>query len=174
MSAMRAPKEKAAPAAEPGGGVVRAMTADDVAAVARLEKETFTTPWNARTFRTLLGRPGAELWVAEDPEAGVVGYYVLWCIQDQGELANIAVQERFRGRRLGGVLLDHALGVAEQRGVESVYLEVRLSNEQASSMYASRGFEQVGVRRNYYEQPREDARVLMKRLPRGATQADGA
>jgi ribosomal-protein-alanine N-acetyltransferase len=148
------------------------MAAGDVAAVARLEKQSFSTPWNAKTFRTLLGRTGAELWVAEDEEEGVVGYYVLWCIQDQGELANIAVRESFRGRRLGGLLLDHALEVAERRGVESVYLEVRVSNDQAAAMYASRGFEQVGVRRNYYDSPREDARVLMKRLPPAPTPPD--
>jgi ribosomal-protein-alanine N-acetyltransferase len=148
------------------------MASADVPVVARLEKQSFTTPWNAKTFRTLLGRTGAELWVAEHEEEGVIGYYVLWCIQDQGELANIAVRESFRGRHLGGLLLDHALEVAEQRGVESVYLEVRVSNDQAAAMYASRGFEQVGVRRNYYDSPREDARVLMRRLPQANAASD--
>jgi ribosomal-protein-alanine N-acetyltransferase len=140
------------------------MAADDVATVARLEKESFSTPWNARTFRTLLGRPGAELWVAEHPTGGVIGYYVLWCIQDQGELANIAVEARFRGQRIGSMLLDHALEVAASRGVESVYLEVRVSNANARAMYESRGFTQIGVRRSYYDRPREDACVLMTRI----------
>jgi ribosomal-protein-alanine N-acetyltransferase len=140
------------------------MSVEDVASVARLERESFTTPWSARTFRTLLGRPGAELWVAEHASGGVVGYYVLWCIQDQGELANIAVEARYRGQRIGAMLLDHALEVAASRGVETVYLEVRVSNEAARAMYQSRGFEQIGTRRNYYDRPREDACVLMTRL----------
>jgi [ribosomal protein S18]-alanine N-acetyltransferase len=163
MSAMRVGKrEPATPT--PGAVVVRLMSIEDVATVARLERESFTTPWSARTFRTLRGRPGAELWVAEHESGGVVGYYVLWCIQDQGELANIAVETRYRGQRIGAMLLDHALEVAASRGVQSVYLEVRVSNAAARAMYESRGFEQIGVRRNYYDRPREDACVLMTRL----------
>ena len=164
MSAMRVRKENAGATPTPGAVIVRAMEADDVATVARLERESFSTPWNARTFRTLLGRPGAELWVAEHESGGVIGYYVLWCIQDQGELANIAVEQRYRGQRIGAMLLDHALEVSASRGVESVYLEVRVSNVTARQMYESRGFEQIGVRRNYYDRPREDACVLMTRL----------
>jgi ribosomal-protein-alanine N-acetyltransferase len=158
--------ERGEPAASPVPGVVavRPMEPPDVRAIARLEAECFSTPWSAATFRTLLRRSGAELWVAEQAPYGVIGYYVLWCIQEQGELANIAVDERFRGRHIGSMLLDHALTVARGRGVESVYLEVRASNEGAAAMYASRGFEQIGVRRSYYERPREDARVLAKHL----------
>lgn len=168
MSAMRVRKEDPA-TPTPGAVVVRSMSPDDVTTVSRLERESFTTPWSARTFRTLLGRPGAELWVAEHETGGVVGYYVLWCIQDQGELANIAVEARYRGQRIGAMLLDHALETAASRGVESVYLEVRVSNDAARQMYESRGFEQIGVRRNYYDRPREDACVLMTRLaPRPA------
>lgn len=152
---------------DPGAMVVRAMTARDVPVVARLEAASFSTPWSSRTFKTLLSRSGAELWVAERVGEGVIGYYVLWCIQDQGELANIAVEERFRGHHIGSLLLDHALDVARRRGVESVYLEVRVSNEGARALYASRGFEQIGVRKAYYDRPREDARVLMKRLDPG-------
>lgn len=167
MSAMRIAKQSSS-GPVPGAVQVRPMKAADVTRVARLEVESFSTPWSAATFRTLLRRPGAELWVAELDPDGVIGYYVLWCIQDQGEVANIAVEERFRGRGIGAMLLDHSLEVAARRGVESVYLEVRVSNEQARALYDSRGFEQIGVRRNYYERPREDARVLRKRLAPGA------
>jgi ribosomal-protein-alanine N-acetyltransferase len=164
MSAMRVRKEDPPATPTPGPVVIRAMAAEDVPTVARLEKESFSTPWNARTFRTLLGRPGAELWVAEHASSGVIGYYVLWCIQDQGELANIAVEAGFRGQRIGSMLLDHALEVAASRGVESVYLEVRVSNATARAMYESRGFEQIGTRKNYYDRPREDACVLVTRI----------
>ena len=163
MSAMRVRKESPA-TPTPGAVVVRSMSPDDVATVSRLERESFSTPWSARTFRTLLGRPGAELWVAEHETGGVVGYYVLWCIQDQGELANIAVAPQLRDLGLGGYLLDRMAEEALGRGVESLYLEVRVSNTRARAMYASRGFQEIGVRRDYYEKPREDARVLMKRL----------
>ena len=146
------------------GILVRRMRDGDVERVAEIESFAFSTPWEATTFRLLLDRPGAVLLVLEVPPDRVAGYAVLWCIQDQGELANIAVIPEFRNRQLGAYLLDRVLDEARDRTVESLYLEVRVSNFRARSMYASRGFEEIGVRRDYYEKPREDARILMKRL----------
>lgn len=140
------------------------MEERDVHAVAAIEADAFTTPWKATAFRTLLDRPGAVLLVLDLPSRPVSGYSVLWCIQDQGELANIAIVPEFREQGLGRQLLERVLAEARQRGVESLYLEVRDSNLRARSMYASQGFEEIGVRRDYYEKPREHARVLMKRL----------
>ena len=146
------------------GILVRRMRDGDVEHVAEIESSAFSTPWEAATFRLLLDRPGAVLLVLEVPPDRVAGYAVLWCIQDQGELANIAVIPEFRNRQLGAYLLDRVLDEARERTVESLYLEVRVSNFRARSMYASHGFEEIGVRRDYYEKPREDARILMKRL----------
>lgn len=151
----------------PGAGVVpriRAMSRTDVDAVAEIERGAFSQPWRPETFGTLLENPTAEMWVAEDREGGVVGYFVLWCIQEQGELANIAVTPGHRQQGLGSRLLDRAVERARERGVERLYLEVRISNTVAAEMYERRGFREVGRRRNYYEKPREDARVLMKKL----------
>ncbi len=142
----------------------RPMVMEDVSEVSAIEAETFSTPWRETTFQSLLERPGVEMWVAEHPVGSIAGYGVLWCIRDEGELANIAVRPTLQRRGIGAELLDCVLGVARERGVKSVYLEVRTSNEAAQNMYANRGFEQVGVRRNYYERPREDAWVFRKRL----------
>jgi ribosomal-protein-alanine N-acetyltransferase len=139
------------------------MVADDVEAVAALEARAFSTPWRSDTFRTLLERPGAELVVAE-VDGSFAGYAVLWCILDQGELANIAIVEALRGTGLGGVLLDHVLGVARARGVRTLFLEVRVGNAAAAHLYESRGFVEIGRRRDYYDDPREDARVMQKPL----------
>jgi len=143
------------------------MTASDVERVAALEAHSFSSPWHAGTFLRLLGRPGAELWVLEDAEGEVVAYAVLWCILDQAELANIAVDPAVRGRGHGGMLLDHVLEVARERGARSVFLEVRESNTVARDLYARRGFHEVGIRKGYYDSPREDARVLELRVPEG-------
>ena len=148
----------------PPGILFRPMRDADVERVAQIESSAFSTPWKATTFRDLLDRPGAVLLVLEVPPAPVAGYAVLWCIHDQGELANIAVIPELRNRRLGAYLLDRVLNEARERTVERLYLEVRVSNFRARSMYASRGFEEIGVQRDYYEKPRENARVLMKRL----------
>jgi len=165
VNATRSLDEDAHVAPEPSV-TIRPMAPGDLDDVARLEAESFSMPWSAATFSSLLRRGAAELWVADLEQEGVVGYFILWCIDDQGELANIAVDERFRGRHIGSGLLDQALEVAKLKAVDSVYLEVRVSNEKAYAMYTSRGFAQVGVRKNYYDRPREDARVLLKELER--------
>lgn len=148
-----------------GAGIaVRSMHAEDVDAVSRIEAATFSTPWSADTFRSLLDRPGAELHVLEHPEEGVVGYAVLWCILDQGELANIAIAEPHRGRGLGSDLLGRMMDLARERGVKSLYLEVRASNDEAAALYRRFGFAEIGARKDYYERPREDAVMMMVRL----------
>ena len=142
---------------------LRAMTASDVPEVARIETTAFSTPWSEATFRSLLERSGVELWVAEWG-GELAAYAILRRVQDEGELANIAVRSDLRGRGIGSRLLSRMLKVAEDSGVRSLYLEVRESNELAREMYARRGFQEIGVRKGYYEGPREDARVLKKSL----------
>jgi len=140
------------------------MAREDVLRVAEIEAASFTAPWKADTFESLLDRPGAELWVLDDPDDGVVAYAVLWCILDQGELANIAVAGGHRGRGHGRYLLGKVLEVARARGVEALYLEVRVSNASAIELYRSFGFTPVGTRKNYYEKPTEDALLMVRKL----------
>jgi ribosomal-protein-alanine N-acetyltransferase len=94
----------------------------------------------------------------------LAAYAILWKVLDEGELANIAVRKDLRGCGIGSGILNRILEVAEDSGVRSLYLEVRESNGLAREMYARRGFHEIGVRKGYYEVPREDARVLKKSL----------
>ena len=139
------------------------MKLADLSEVVRIETTAFTTPWSERTFRSLLGRSGVELWVAEW-EDQLAAFAILWRVLDEGELANIAVRKDLRGRGIGSELLSRILEVAKDSGVRSLYLEVRESNRLAREMYARRGFLEIGVRKGYYEAPREDAHVLKKSL----------
>jgi len=139
---------------------MRPMRGEDVDAVIGIETQQFTIPWEASTFLDLIDRPSAELWVAEHPDAGVIAYAVLWCILDQGELANVAVRPEYAGRGYARQLLDGMFVLAKGRGVETVFLEVRDSNARAVDLYRSFGFTDVGRRKNYYEKPREDAVVM--------------
>lgn len=142
----------------------RPMAADDVERVAALELASFSSPWKAETFAALLDRPGAQMWVLEHETDGVIGYFVLWCILDQGELANIAVDEAYRGRGYGAFLLRQVMDTARERGVETLYLEVRVSNTRALALYGSFGFVEIGVRKKYYDHPVEDGVLMMLRL----------
>jgi len=148
----------------PPGVHVRRMAAADVETVVGIETDAFSSPWSAETFRSLLERPGLELLVLEDERRGVIGYAVLWCILDQGELANVAIAPRLRRRGLGAHLLSCVLDRARERGVQTMFLEVRASNESALELYRRFGFRDVGRRKGYYDRPREDALIMAAKL----------
>ena len=95
---------------------------------------------------------------------GVIGYAVLWCILDQGELANLAITPALRRSGLGSHLLRQVMRVAKEGGVEKLFLEVRESNQAAIDLYHRFGFNDVGLRRGYYQNPKEDARVMLVTL----------
>ena len=146
--------------------VLRDMTVADLRAVVAIEDESYSVPWSESTFRGLLRRRDAEMVVAVVGDV-VIGYAAFWCVVDQGELGNVAVSSAWRGRGLGARLLEEVLRRAGRRGIVEVFLEVRPTNTVARRLYERFGFTTVGRRRNYYQQPVEDALVLRRpvRLP---------
>lgn len=145
---------------------IRAMDEPDLDTVAEIEAETFSTPWSRSAFQRLIADPGpVRAWVALGNQRDApVGYAVYWFTVDEGELANIAVAPASRGQGVGKALLEHVIGVARRDGVSNLFLEVRASNQVAISLYTRYGFERVGLRRRYYNEPSEDALVLRMRL----------
>ena len=143
---------------------VSAVTPEDIAAIVAIEKVAFSDPWSARSFREALDEPTVYFACARSDAGEVLGYVVAWFVADQGEVANIAVAPAGWGTGIGRALLDASLSEARSRGVATVYLEVRDSNERARRLYRSRQFEEIGRRRNYYRRPVEDAIVLRRTL----------
>ncbi|NNF28278.1 MAG: ribosomal protein S18-alanine N-acetyltransferase [Gemmatimonadetes bacterium] len=135
----------------------------DLDDIVEIETESFSDPWSRAAFQSLLRREDADVFVA-DATGGVVGYAVLWATLDEAELANVAVAPGVRREGVGARLVQRALEAAADRGASTVYLEVRASNEAAARMYEGFGFQQLGVRKNYYSRPTEDAKVMALRL----------
>lgn len=146
-----------------GRAKVRAMRPADLAEVMVIERRSFSAPWEESTFRGLMRRPSAALLVAEIDDE-LVGYSVMWFAADEGELGDIAVLPERRGSGIGRRLLHESIVGAASRGIRSLYLEVRESNEVARGLYAKVGFEVVAVRKQYYAEPVEDA-IVMKLDP---------
>jgi ribosomal-protein-alanine N-acetyltransferase len=117
----------------------------------------------------LLDDPRVAFLIADDGGA-VRGYVVAWFVLDEGEIGNLAVVTDARRHGIGARLLDGAIAAVRTARVEALYLEVRDSNAAARALYASRGFAEVGRRREYYRRPKEDALVLRLELG-GATPA---
>ena len=142
---------------------VRTMRPADLPSVMRIERRSFSMPWQETTFRALMRRPSAALLTAELEEQAattVVGFSVLWFAADEAELGDLAVDPDFRGRGIGRFLLEASIETARRRGADVLYLEVRESNRVARALYDRRGFRTVGRRPGYYSEPREDACVM--------------
>ena len=137
------------------------MERADLDAVLAIERTSFAVPWTASTFRSLLARRSAGLWVAERG-GRVAGYAVVWAVLDQAELGNVAVGVGDRRQGIGSRLVETVLAWLRERGVREVFLEVRASNEGAQRLYAAHGFREAGRRKGYYTRPREDALVLRR------------
>jgi ribosomal-protein-alanine N-acetyltransferase len=140
---------------------LREMIASDLPIVVQIERASYSVPWSEATFRGLLRRRDADMVVAV-ADGNVVAYACFWCVVDQGELGNVAVSKMWRGRGLAARLLHEILARAARRGVREVFLEVRPSNAVARRLYDRFGFMPVGRRRNYYQEPVEDALVLRR------------
>ncbi len=155
-------------AAASGPGItIRAMQEEDLSAVAAIEVASFSDAWPRSAFAELMPRGYARLRVAVAANGEVCGYCVLLLAGGEGEIANIATHPAWRGRGVGRALLQEALAAADEALAEAIFLEVRESNAAARALYAAQGFVQVGRRRQYYQQPAEDALVM--RRARGAS-----
>ena len=138
---------------------VRPMRPADLDEVMLIERRSFGAPWEESTFRGLMRRPSAALFVAE-LEDRVAGFAVLWFAADEGELGDLAVHPDLRGLGIGSELLELSVREARHRGSRYLYLEVREGNPAAQRLYERAGFEVVGVREGYYSAPVEDAIVM--------------
>ena len=141
--------------------MIRNMTAADVYQVAQLEKICFADPWSERSVSSELDNP-LSLWLVAVEGERLVGYVGSQTVMGETDMMNIAVDPGSRRRGIAEKLID-AL-IAELKAIEShcLTLEVRASNEPARALYEKLGFQQVGLRKNYYRNPREDACILRK------------
>ena len=150
--------------AVPDGVTVRAATEDDLTAIHAIECASFGDPWALEGFRDLMDHPRAKVEVAVGANDAVLGYAIAWYVADESEIANIAVAPSARRRGVGALLLDRILRAAAEFGAQSVFLEVRESNEEARKLYEARQFEIAGKRTKYYRMPEEDALIMRRKL----------
>lgn len=139
---------------------VRAMRSGDVPAVAELEAQIFSQPWSAQGFLDALALPDTVFLVAEE-EHRILGYIGMYLSVDEGEITNVAVTPDARRRGVGQELLLQIKREAKQRAVGRLVLEVRTSNEGAIALYEKNGFSVAGVRKGFYEHPKEDAYIMI-------------
>ena len=140
---------------------IKQMTDAHVAQIAALEKLCFSDPWSENSVASELNNP-LSLWlVALDGET-VAGYVGSQSVLDGADMMNIAVHPDYRRQGIARELVAELTDALAEKGVKILALEVRQSNAPAIALYEQLGFRQVGLRPNYYRNPRENALIMRK------------
>ena len=142
--------------------IFRKGTQEDINQIANLEKNIFSDAWTVKSLQDTFEQKQAFVTVAE-LEGKVVGYCIIYYVMEVGEIARIAVGEKVRRHGVGRKLLDYTCQCCRDKKMERLFLEVRESNMGARAFYEKYGFAEDGIRKNYYEHPKEHA-ILMSML----------
>ena len=128
--------------------------------VASIEANTFSEPWSLKAFEDAVTSKDYIYIVALDNEK-VVGYAGSVMSMGEADITNIAVCNEYRRMGIGNELLCQLVTQLKNCSVEKVFLEVRESNNSARMLYSSNGFIEIGMRKNFYRKPDENA-ILME------------
>lgn len=137
------------------------MNETHVLQIAELEKICFSDPWSETSIASELNNK-LSLWMVAIDNEKVVGYVGSQTVLGETDMMNIAVHPDYRKQGIGTALIVGLIGALELRGSHSLMLEVRASNISAISVYEKLGFSEVGRRKNYYRNPKEDALIMRK------------
>ena len=141
--------------------IILEMNAAHVSQVAALERICFADPWSEMSIASELQNLWAYWLVAVNGDQ-VAGYIGSQSSIDEADVMNVAVHPDYRRQGIAESLIEALVAELKNRSIHSLTLEVRASNAPAISLYEKQGFVQVGCRRNYYRNPKEDALILRK------------
>lgn len=147
---------------------IELLTEDLLDEILELEQICFPDdPWGRLSFENELNNPLSVFLVAKDIDTNkVIGYGGVWLMYDAGNITNIAIHPQYRREGIGSKILALLTDICRERGMETITLEVRVSNLPAKTLYERNGFLVYGVRKKYY-QGKEDALIMTKELRRG-------
>lgn len=129
--------------------------------IVELEKQCFSLPWTWEQLMSQLPDDSHEFLAAEE-DGRILGYVGMMTVLDEGYISNVAVDPAYRRQGIGDLLIGELLSRAVMRQLSFVTLEVREHNEAAIALYRKHGFSPVGLRKNYYVHPVENALLMTK------------
>ena len=140
---------------------IREMTLEDIEQVYDLEKSIFSIPWSKNSFESSVKNKNTLFIVAEE-EGEILGYLGMYIFSEEADISNVAVSKQYRRQHIAKQMMDDILLKAQAAGVKHVTLEVRETNVAAIKLYENMGFVEAGIRKNYYEEPTENALIMWK------------
>lgn len=147
------------------------MTAELIPGIAEIERICFSHPWSENALHEELFNDAACFIAAVTDSGTLLGYAGLHCILDEGYIANIAVKPEYRRQGIAGELLGAFLRFGQAK-LAFITLEVRATNAPAIALYQKHGFREVGRRKDYYSDPREDAILMTLEFSYGTETAE--
>lgn len=136
------------------------MKEEHIPAIARLEQLCFSEPWSEQGLLAELNNKTAYFYTALTPQGEVLGYAGAHLVLDEGYIANIAVFPPYRGQGIAQTLIKALQRLGDFQPLSFLTLEVRESNLPAIGLYKKMGFEAVGLRKNFYSRPTENALIM--------------
>lgn len=130
-----------------------------VVQIAALEKICFSDPWSENSVRSELDN-SLSLWLVAESDGRVVGYIGSQSVLGESDMMNVAVAPEARRQGIAKALVTELVRLLDEQGNYQLTLEVRASNDGAQRLYEQLGFQEVGRRKNYYVNPKEDALIL--------------
>lgn len=137
----------------------RYMQEQDLEQVSRIEKDIFSKPWSKNDFGKAI-KDSNNIYIVAKEGNCILGYCGLWGVAGEGQITNVAVDKPYRSQGIGEKLLTYLIQEGEKKGINAYTLEVRISNETAYHLYKKIGFWEAGIRKGFYEEPKEDARIM--------------
>jgi ribosomal-protein-alanine N-acetyltransferase len=128
--------------------------------IVHIEQQVYPQPWTTGLFLSEIALRAVRDYSVALMNEEVVGYAGLAYVDEEAHVTNIAVDPSFQGRSVATRLLLRCVEQCRQRGVTSMTLEVRVSNESAQALYRKFGFAPAGIRKSYYSSPTEDALIM--------------
>ena len=139
---------------------VRPMVMTDVDGVMAVEQDSFLTPWSRSAFEEELAQNRLARYIVAVENDEIVGYAGTWLVINEAHVTNVAVSGQRRREGIGRLLMQKLMELARENDMESMTLEVRVSNAAARHLYQQLGFVEAGIRKNYYSETKEDALIL--------------
>lgn len=142
------------------------MTAEHLDAIMDIEKQCFAIPWTRKSMEGELNRAarGMAYYYVGLADGQIAGYGGMWHVVTEGHITNIAIDEKYRRMGIADAIVSKMLKTADEKEMLGVTLEVRVSNTAAIALYKKHGFSMEGLRKEYYEDNREDAYIMWKYL----------
>lgn len=140
------------------------MTTEHIKDVHKIEEDCFSIPWSEKSFYDELTKNKMAIYIIAKEDDNIIAYGGMWHVINEGHITNVAVKKEHRGKGIGNKIINELINIAREKEMIGITLEVRNSNISAQNLYKKNGFIIEGIRKEYYDDNKEDAILMWKHL----------